>query len=83
MDDKEKFIRIFSGLERAYGQTQSRAKNDAGKIEAKSWIQKEQITKEKWYDHLEGREPSLGIIPIREVIFLYIFINFYDFYHAN
>jgi len=66
MDDKEKFIQIFSGLERAYGQTQSRAKNDAGKIEAKSWIQKEQITKEKWYDHLEGREPSLGIIPIRE-----------------
>ena len=45
MDDKEKFIQIFSGLERAYGQTQSRAKNDAGKIEAKSWIQKNKLQK--------------------------------------
>ena len=66
MDDKEKFIQIFSGLDRAYGQTQSRSKNEAGKLEAKSWIEKENLTKEKWHDHLEGKEPSLGIIPIRD-----------------
>ena len=66
MNDKEKFIEIFSGLDRAYGQTQSRSKNESGKLEAKSWIEKENLTKEKWLDHLEGREPSLGIIPIRD-----------------
>ena len=66
MDDKEKFIQIFSGLHRAYGQTQSRSKNESGKIEAKSWIEKENLTKQKWIDHLEGREPSLGIIPIKD-----------------
>jgi len=66
MDDKEKFIEIFSGLDRAYGQTQSRSKNESGKLEAKSWIEKENLTKEKWLDHLEGREPSLGIIPIKD-----------------
>ena len=66
MDVKEKFIEIFSGLDRAYGQTQSRQKNEAGKLEGKSWIEKAPLTKEKWYDHLEGREPSLGIIPIRD-----------------
>ena len=46
MDDKEKFIQIFSGLHRAYGQTQSRSKNESGKIEAKSWIEKENLTKQ-------------------------------------
>ena len=40
IEQRKKFIQIFSGLERAYGQPQSRAKNEAGKLEAKSWIQK-------------------------------------------
>ena len=31
MDDQNKFIEIFTGLDRAYGQTQSREKNEAGK----------------------------------------------------
>ena len=66
MDDRKKFIQIFSGLERAYGQTQSRSKNESGKLEAKSWIEKEQLTEQKWIDHLDGKEPSLGIIPIRD-----------------
>ena len=66
IEQRKKFIQIFSGLERAYGQTQSRAKNEAGKLEAKSWIQKEQLTEQKWIDHLDGKEPSLGIIPIKD-----------------
>ena len=57
IEQRKKFIQIFSGLERAYGQTQSRAKNEAGKLEAKSWIQKEQLTEQKWIDHLDGKEP--------------------------
>ena len=64
MDDKTKFIEIFSGLDRAYGQTQSREKNEAGKLEGRSWLVKEHITINNWNNHLEGKEPSLGIIPI-------------------
>ena len=64
MDTTKKFIQIFSGLDRAYGQTQSKARNEAGKLEGKSWIVAEPLTEEKWIDHLAGREPSLGIIPI-------------------
>ena len=64
MDDQNKFIEIFSGLDRAYGQTQSREKNEAGKLEGRSWLVKEPITRDKWINHLEGKEPSLGIIPI-------------------
>ena len=40
IEERKKFIQIFSGLERAYGQTQSRSKNESGKLEAKSWIEK-------------------------------------------
>ena len=65
-DNTKKFIQIFSGLDRAYGQTQSRSKNDSGKLEAKSWIVKEPLTEQKWLDHLAGKEPSLGIIPIKD-----------------
>ena len=65
-DNRKKFIQIFSGLDRAYGQTQSRSKNESGKLEAKSWIVKEPLTEDKWIDHLDGKEPSLGIIPIKD-----------------
>ena len=65
-EEQKRFIEIFTGLERAYGQTQSRSKNESGKLEAKSWIEKEQLTEQKWLDHLDGKEPSLGIIPIRD-----------------
>ena len=65
-DNRKKFIQIFSGLDRAYGQTQSRSKNESGKLEAKSWIVKEPLTEQKWIDHLDGKEPSLGIIPIKD-----------------
>ena len=57
IEELKKFIQIFSGLERAYGQTQSRSKNESGKLEAKSWIEKEPLTEQKWIDHLDGKEP--------------------------
>lgn len=66
MDDKTKFIEIFTGLDRAFGQTQSREKNEVGKLEGRSWLVKEPITLDNWNTHLEGREPSLGIIPIND-----------------
>ena len=66
MNDREKFKEIFSGLERAYGQTLSRSKNENGKLETKSWIEKKDLTQAEWDNHLDGKEPSLGIIPIRD-----------------
>ena len=66
IDERKKFIEIFSGLDRAYGQTKSRSKNQKGKLETDSWIEKQQLTEQKWHDHLDGKEPSLGIIPIKD-----------------
>ena len=66
MNDREKFKEIFTGLERAYGQTLSRSKNENGKLETKSWIEKKDLTQAEWDNHLDGKEPSLGIIPIRD-----------------
>ena len=66
MNDREKFKQIFTGLERAYGQTLSRSKNENGKLETKSWIEKKDLTQAEWDNHLDGKEPSLGIIPIRD-----------------
>ena len=60
----EEFKSIFEGLDVAYGQHQSEGKRADGKQEGKSYIVKKLITEELWSDHLRGKGPSLGIIPI-------------------
>ena len=45
MTTQEEFIRIFTGLKRAYGQTLSKSRNEAGKLQGKSWIVPEEIQK--------------------------------------
>ena len=63
----EKFKEIFSGLERAYGLTYVDKKGaDGQKIKGKSFVQRGMVTDNMWQDHLNGAEPSLGIIPINE-----------------
>lgn len=63
----EKFKEIFSGLERAYGMTYVDKKGaDGQKIKGKSFVQRGMVTDNMWQDHLNGAEPSLGIIPINE-----------------
>jgi hypothetical protein len=63
----EKFKEIFSGLERAYGMTYVDKKGaDGQKIKGKSFVQRGTVTDNMWQDHLNGAEPSLGIIPINE-----------------
>jgi hypothetical protein len=63
----EKFKKIFSGLERAYGVTYVDKKGaDGQKIKGKSFVQRGMVTDNMWQDHLNGAEPSLGIIPINE-----------------
>ena len=60
----ERFKSIFEGLDVAYGQHQSEGKRADGKQEGKSYIVKNLVTDKLWEDHLKGKGPSLGIIPI-------------------
>ena len=63
----DKFIQIFKGLERAHGVTYIDKKSiDGQKIKGKSFIKREAVTLTIWENHLNGIEPSLGIIPINE-----------------
>ena len=66
MDKVEKFKSIFRGLDRAYGQYKSDGSTADGKVGGKAFIIKEPVTDKLWTDHLEKKDPSLGIIPIRD-----------------
>ena len=66
MDKVEKFKSIFSGLDRAYGQYKSDGSTADGKVGGRAFIIKEPVTDKLWTDHLEKKDPSLGIIPIRD-----------------
>jgi hypothetical protein len=63
----EIFKNIFNGLERARGVTYVDKKGaDGEKIKGKSFILRERVTEDLWLKHLQGIEPSLGIIPIND-----------------
>ena len=63
----ENFKNIFQGLERARGVTYVDKKGaDGEKIKGKSFILRERVTEDLWLKHLQGTEPSLGIIPIND-----------------
>ena len=63
----EKFKHIFTGLERAHGVTYVDKKGaDGQKIKGKSFVTREYVTDDMWSKHLQGTEPSLGIIPITD-----------------
>ena len=62
-----KFKAIFEGNNSAYGQLiLSGAKTDKGKAEGKAFIKRQPISDQLWEDHLAGKEPALGVIPINE-----------------
>ena len=62
-----KFKEIFQGNNSAYGQLiLSGSKTDKGKAEGKAFIKRQPITDNLWQDHLEGKDPALGVIPINE-----------------
>ena len=63
----DKFINIFEGLKRAHGCTyiNSVPKNGV-KLKTKSFVKREIVTRQHFEDHLNGIEPTLGIIPINE-----------------
>ena len=64
--DLATFKSIFRGLDRAYGQYRAGEQKENGKQGGKAYITKGQITDQMWLDHLEGKQPSLGIIPIMD-----------------
>ena len=67
MTELDKFIDIFGGSFSAYGQTRKTNEfDDRGKHKSKSFIIKQTPTTKMFEEHLEGKDPALGIIPINE-----------------
>ena len=63
----ERFKQVFSGLEIAYGQTKKTDDfSENGKHQTKSFTIKNPPTDKLWQAHLDGEDPALGIVPIRE-----------------
>ncbi len=65
MEDLDKFISIFAGLDCAYGTYRVETENEKGKSVGKAVVVRQPPTKDLWQKHFDGVEPSLGIIPIR------------------
>ena len=61
----EKFKKIFEGLDRAYGQYIS-GDTKNGKVGGNAITKRGLVTNSLWEDHLKGKKPSLGSIPIRD-----------------
>ena len=62
-----KFKEIFEGNKSAYGQLiLSGATNDKGKADGKAFIRRQPVTDNLWEDHIAGKDPALGVIPINE-----------------
>ena len=62
-----KFKEIFEGNKSAYGQLiLSGATNDKGKADGKAFIKRQPVTDDLWEDHIAGKDPALGVIPINE-----------------
>ena len=64
MDLLSKFKKIFSGLDSAYGTYKVNGTNERGKQAGKGTVVRQPPTDDLWQKHLDGVEPSLGIIPI-------------------
>jgi len=81
------FRDIFEGLNSAYGQyIPSTIHSANGKQKGRPFTVKKSVTEELWKNHLEGKEPALGIIPINEKNLCRwgcIDIDQYDFNHKK
>jgi len=60
------FIKIFEGYGWAHGIFTKDKSNLPGKVEGVSIVKREEVTKVMWENHLNGLEPSLGIMPVTE-----------------
>ena len=62
----DRFKEIFRGLEIAYGTYRIKAQRGDGKQNGQAAVIRQPPTHDLWVQHLDGVDPSLGIIPIRE-----------------
>jgi len=62
----DKFINIFEGYNWAHGIFTKDKTNLPGKVEGISIVKREEVTRAMWENHLNGLEPSLGIMPVTE-----------------
>jgi hypothetical protein len=65
MTDISRFKAIFQGLDIAYGTYKIEGSRHDGKQSGKAMVVRQPPTDDLWVKHLDGIEPSLGIIPIR------------------
>jgi hypothetical protein len=65
MTDISRFKAIFEGLDIAYGTYRIEGARGDGKQSGKAVVVRKPPTDDLWQKHLEGVDPSLGIIPIR------------------
>jgi hypothetical protein len=65
MADIARFKTIFEGLDIAYGTYKIEKSRVDGKQAGKAVVVRQPPTHDLWVKHLQGLEPSLGIIPIR------------------
>tara|TARA_R100001443_G_scaffold115609_2_gene133780 strand:- start:541 stop:2058 length:1518 start_codon:yes stop_codon:yes gene_type:complete len=62
-----RFKGIFEGNNNAYGQlVLTGTKTAKGKAEGKAFIKRATVTDKLWQDHIDGKDPALGVIPINE-----------------
>ena len=66
MKKNERFKLIFNGLEIAYGQYIPSKNGENGKLGGQAFTKREPLTLDLFTKHLEGKEPSLGVIPIKK-----------------
>jgi hypothetical protein len=66
MSDISRFKSIFEGLDIAYGTYLIEGEREDGKKNGKATVIRKPPSDDLWEKHLQGVEPSLGIIPIRD-----------------
>ena len=67
LDNSMRFKEIFQGMQSAYGQyVIGEQATNGNKQDGKAFIKRKQVTDDLWQDHLDGKDPALGIIPINE-----------------
>jgi hypothetical protein len=62
----EKFKNIFTGLDRVHGEYRYSETKVSGKRDGKMFTKHEPPTLQMYQDHLDGKMPALGIVPIRD-----------------
>ena len=62
----DEFIKIFEGLDRAYGQFKRNESRVSAKVEGKPWVEHKSPKRSLWENHLKGIGVSLGIFPLTD-----------------